>query len=94
MQSYYNINVFGILFNICCVCVCRSNKLKELIQLIKDAKVDQVESWLKTNIPSPQQVPFVNLISHQSQSQQKNTVHIDIHPNIRNYFQNCSHNTC
>ena len=37
-------------------CVFRSHKLKGLIKLIKEAKVDEVESWLKTNIPSKHQV--------------------------------------
>ena len=39
--------------------VFRSHKPKELIKLIEEAKVDEVESWLKTNIPSKHQVLFV-----------------------------------
>ena len=38
--------------------VFRSHKLKGLIKLIKEEKVDEVESWLKTNIPSKYQVLF------------------------------------
>ena len=38
--------------------VFRSHKLKALIKLIRKAKVDEVESWLKTNIPSKHQVLF------------------------------------
>ena len=40
----------------CCVCFFRLPKVQELINLIQEAKVDEVESWLQTNMKAKQKV--------------------------------------
>ena len=52
-RSYYKINNIVVMY-----AYFRSHKLKELINLIRKADVDGVESWLKTNIHSKHQVCF------------------------------------
>ena len=98
LRSCYKIYMsIAIVFNFCVCVFFRSPKLQELINLIQDAKVDEVESWLQTNIPSKQKVPFLSIICfililyvqvHRSQPQKK-TQYIDIHRNFGSCFLFC-----
>ena len=90
-----NLYVFDTLFHFV-ASVFRSHKLKELINLIQEAKVDEVESWLKTNIPSKHQVCFyqsyllfLTFVCYLTDYNHKKTQHTLIFTDILDFVSFC-----